>query len=137
MPEEQLKTVISGDASGLEKASQTAVTSLNKIDKSAVNTAKALSQIPKVSASVSTAANTLARSAAVAGGAAEKSTRNFTGLTRVIQDLPFGFIAISNNLEQLVPAAGSLGVGIFRNRCRFDICTNRFIELVKRIKLCQ
>jgi hypothetical protein len=39
-----------------------------------------------------------------------KSSTNLTGLTRVIQDLPFGFIAISNNLEQLLPAAGGLGL---------------------------
>jgi hypothetical protein len=38
-----------------------------------------------------------------------KSKTNFTGLNRVIQDLPFGFVAISNNLEQLLPAAGALG----------------------------
>jgi hypothetical protein len=38
-----------------------------------------------------------------------KTKTNFTGLNRVIQDLPFGFIAISNNLEQLLPAAGALG----------------------------
>lgn len=41
---------------------------------------------------------------------ASSSKVNFTGLNRVIQDLPFGFIAISNNLEQLLPAAGALGL---------------------------
>jgi hypothetical protein len=35
---------------------------------------------------------------------------NFTGLSRVIQDLPYGFNAISNNLTQLVPAAGAAGL---------------------------
>src|SRR6478609_1463522 len=40
----------------------------------------------------------------------QKTSTNFTGLSRVIQDLPFGFIAISNNLEQLLPAAGALGL---------------------------
>src|SRR6478735_5847807 len=40
----------------------------------------------------------------------QKTSTNFTGLNRVIQDLPFGFIAISNNLEQLLPAAGALGL---------------------------
>jgi hypothetical protein len=39
----------------------------------------------------------------------QKTSTNFTGLNRVIQDLPFGFVAISNNLEQLLPAAGALG----------------------------
>lgn len=40
----------------------------------------------------------------------QKTSTNFTGLSRVIQDLPFGFIAISNNLTQLLPAAGALGL---------------------------
>lgn len=47
-----------------------------------------------------------------AGTAATKSTKDFTGLSRVIQDLPFGFIGIQNNLTQLLPAAGALGLGI-------------------------
>jgi hypothetical protein len=40
----------------------------------------------------------------------KKTGTNFTGLTRVLQDLPFGFIAIQNNIEQLLPAAGALGL---------------------------
>ena len=47
---------------------------------------------------------------AKAGGAAGKMGKDFTGLSRVIQDLPYGFNAISNNLTQLVPAAGALGL---------------------------
>jgi hypothetical protein len=45
-----------------------------------------------------------------AGGATAKLGTNFTGLSRVIQDLPYGFNAISNNLTQLVPAAGAAGL---------------------------
>ena len=47
---------------------------------------------------------------AKAGGAAGKMGKDFTGLSRVIQDLPYGFNAISNNLTQLVPAAGAAGL---------------------------
>lgn len=43
-------------------------------------------------------------------GVTEKSTSNLTAWTRVIQDSPYGFNAISNNLEQLVPAAGAAGL---------------------------
>lgn len=43
---------------------------------------------------------------------AAKITRDFTGLSRVIQDLPFGFVAISNNLTQILPAAGAAGLAI-------------------------
>ncbi len=42
----------------------------------------------------------------------QKSGKDFTGLSRIIQDLPFGFIAISNNLTQLLPAAGAAGLAI-------------------------
>jgi hypothetical protein len=45
-----------------------------------------------------------------AGGATAKLGTNFTGLSRVIQDLPYGFNAISNNLTQLLPAAGAAGL---------------------------
>src|SRR5690242_9454606 len=104
MAEEQLKVGIKGDASDLDKASRQAVASLNKIDKSALDASKSLSTLPQISAKVSQSANAMASAADRAGGAVAKSTKNFTGLTRVIQDLPFGFIAISNNLEQLLPA---------------------------------
>lgn len=40
------------------------------------------------------------------------ATRDFTGLSRVIQDLPFGFIGIQNNITQLLPAAGGLGLAL-------------------------
>ena len=45
-----------------------------------------------------------------AGGAAGKMGKDFTGLSRVIQDLPYGFNGIANNLTQLVPAAGAAGL---------------------------
>jgi hypothetical protein len=45
-----------------------------------------------------------------AGGATAKLGTNFTGMSRVIQDLPYGFNGIANNLTQLVPAAGAAGL---------------------------
>lgn len=42
----------------------------------------------------------------------QRSTRDFTGLSRVIQDLPYGFNGISNNLTQILPAAGAAGLAI-------------------------
>ena len=47
---------------------------------------------------------------AATGQAVTKMGTNFTGLSRVIQDLPYGFNAISNNLTQLLPAAGAAGL---------------------------
>jgi hypothetical protein len=47
-----------------------------------------------------------------AGGATKKLGTDFTGISRVIQDLPYGFNAIANNLTNILPAAGALGLGI-------------------------
>lgn len=44
------------------------------------------------------------------GDAMKKVGTDFTGVSRVIQDLPFGFMAIQNNLTQLLPAAGAAGL---------------------------
>ncbi len=46
------------------------------------------------------------------GTAAQKTGKDFTGLSRVIQDLPFGFMGIQNNITQLLPAAGALGLAV-------------------------
>jgi hypothetical protein len=54
--------------------------------------------------------NKVSDAGAKTGGAVTKMGTNFTGLSRVIQDLPYGFNAISNNLTQLVPAAGAAGL---------------------------
>lgn len=40
----------------------------------------------------------------------KKSGKDFTNLGRVIQDLPFGFTGIQNNLTQLIPAVGGVGL---------------------------
>jgi len=54
--------------------------------------------------------NKVSSAGAATGGAVTKMGSNFTGLSRVIQDLPYGFNAISNNLTQILPAAGALGL---------------------------
>jgi hypothetical protein len=54
--------------------------------------------------------NKVSAAGAATGGAVTKMGSNFTGLSRVIQDLPYGFNAISNNLTQLLPAAGAAGL---------------------------
>ena len=46
------------------------------------------------------------------GNAVNKSTRDWTGLNRVIQDAPFGFIGIQNNLAQLIPNIGLFSIGL-------------------------
>lgn len=55
---------------------------------------------------------TLAPAMSKAGNAVAKTGKDFTGLSRVIQDLPFGFLGIQNNITQLLPAAGGLGLAV-------------------------
>jgi hypothetical protein len=59
-----------------------------------------------------TSLNGVSAAAGRAGGATGRMGRDFTGLSRVIQDLPYGFNAIANNLTNILPAAGALGLGI-------------------------
>lgn len=44
------------------------------------------------------------------GDGIAKAKVNYQDLGRVLQDLPYGFNAIANNLTQLVPAAGAVGL---------------------------
>lgn len=59
-----------------------------------------------------TSLNGVSAAAANTGGATGRLGTNFTGLSRIIQDLPYGFNAIANNLTNILPAAGALGLGI-------------------------
>jgi hypothetical protein len=106
MPEEQLKVGITGDASGLEAASKQAVSSLNKIDKSAATTATSLNKIPQVSGKISQAAAQISSSAGKMGGSvakgANEATLAMTNFGRIVQDAPFGFLGISNNLNPML-----------------------------------
>lgn len=71
-----------------------------------------LGTVSPVQMQVAASAAKMATSAAAAGGSIAKTTTNFTGLSRILQDLPFGFQGIANNIQQVVPAAGALGLGI-------------------------
>jgi hypothetical protein len=106
MPEEQLKVGITGDASGLEAASKQAVSSLDKIDKSATATAASLNKVPQVSQKISQAAAQISTSAAKMGGSvakgANEATLAMTNFGRIVQDAPFGFLGISNNLNPML-----------------------------------
>lgn len=56
------------------------------------------------------AASNAGSAVAASGGQIQRSTRDYTNFGRVIQDLPFGFIGIQNNLTQLIPAIGGVGI---------------------------
>lgn len=72
---------------------------------------KAINDLTKTAKTAGTSAATSLSSGFNKATTSTNNLRNSTiGLNRVIQDLPFGFIAISNNLEQLLPAASGLGI---------------------------
>jgi hypothetical protein len=82
MAPEKLEILISADNKKAIAAIKETILSLDGVEKSAGNTGKGV----------------------------KKLGTDFTGMSRVIQDLPYGFNAISNNLTQLVPAAGAAGL---------------------------
>jgi hypothetical protein len=61
--------------------------------------------LPKVTQAVNNSLNQV-------GKAATKSKTDFTNFNRVLQDAPFGLVAIQNNLTQLVPNIGYLGLAV-------------------------
>lgn len=83
----EIKIIIGGDAQQFQKAATQTTTSLVGIGKAAT--------------SASTALNKTTPAVKQAGGA-------LTDVNRVIQDLPFGFVAIQNNLTQLPESFKSL-----------------------------
>ena len=115
--EEGLVVRFLGDEAPLEKASQAAAKSLDKVDKAAENTSKALSSHTIVSKKAAEAASSMAKSAGVAGGALDKTnkasgsaTQSLVNLSRVAQDAPYGFIGIANNLNPLLESFQRLSV---------------------------
>lgn len=69
-----------------------------------------LGTVSVVQNQVASSAAKMATSAAVTGVAVAKSGKDFTNLSRVIQDLPYGFQGIQNNLTQLIPGVGAAGL---------------------------
>ena len=87
------------------------ITANNKAGVAALKeTSKALDNLDMGAKKASNAVGNFARVSAQADAQVKKSKGNYTELSRVIQDLPFGFTAISNNLTQLIPGVGALGL---------------------------
>lgn len=107
--EEGFKVTLEGDEKPLEAAVNAAVKSLNKVDKAAQTASKGLGKMNGVSAKIADQASDLAKGAAKAGGALDKTgkssgaaTQSLINLSRVAQDAPYGFIGIANNLNPLL-----------------------------------
>jgi len=122
MANPQLSVEITAKIDGLRDAFNKAIRETNNLDK---NTKASLSKIDRnfaelandidksmgrASKSISTASNSVSKSLAQAAVAGSKSKNTYLELGRVLQDLPFGFTGIQNNLTQLIPASGALGL---------------------------
>lgn len=59
---------------------------------------------------VVTSSNNAQRAVNGAGSAVRANNQNYMNFGRVIQDLPYGINGIANNLTQLIPSAGALGL---------------------------
>jgi hypothetical protein len=93
----------------LESATKAFAKLKDDIDKAMKGGATSLADFAK---KYQTTTDQIAKGSARAGQSVQKTGRDFTGLSRVLQDLPFGFMAIQNNITQLVPSAGALGLVI-------------------------
>lgn len=59
---------------------------------------------------VVTSSNSAARAVNNTGAAVRNNNQNYMNFGRVIQDLPYGFNGIANNLTQLIPSVGAAGL---------------------------
>jgi hypothetical protein len=94
--EQRISVKIGADAGQL-------ISGFNQADKAIKNTEGNLLKMPQAGNRASGALDNLGKQGKKSGG-------NMLELSRVIQDLPFGFAAISNNLTQLIPGVGALGL---------------------------
>lgn len=107
--EEGLVVRFLGDETPLEKASDAAAKSLDKVDKASTAVTATLGKQVTVSTKVSQAAQQVAKSSAAAGGSLDRTskssgaaTQSLVNLSRVAQDAPYGLLGIANNLNPLL-----------------------------------
>lgn len=96
MADEQIKVSFLGDATGFESASAKSAAALNNVTQATTKVSTALAQ----------ASQKMAQGSAAMGGSVAKgantATFAMTNLGRVLQDAPYGFIGIANNLNPLL-----------------------------------
>lgn len=126
-----LNVEINGSSEGIARALQGAIGNLNQFNRSSTvvtqNVSRNIASVNRLNVagfqnSLRAGEVSLNRFAYTSGFTARTLTSNlnpalnrsrqdFTNIGRVIQDLPFGFIGIQNNLTQLIPSIGALGLG--------------------------
>lgn len=103
MADASLKVILSADGQQLSST-------LKKTGKDVESLGSDLKKIPPDLGRVNSNLDNTSRKLATAGNAVKKSKTDLTNWSRVIQDLPFGLIGIQNNLTQLIPGVGLLGL---------------------------
>lgn len=98
---DRIVVTFDGDAKGLISTTNAATKSIYDFDKAA---GRSLNNFDN---SLKSVGNTAAKS----GSQLKAQNTNYMNFGRVIQDLPFGLIGIQNNLTQLIPSVGLLGLG--------------------------
>jgi hypothetical protein len=89
MASNEIKIIVGGDASGLQKTTVQAAGALTNLQKSVIATSNTLTKFP---------------------AGANQATTALNNLSRIAQDAPFGFIGITNNINPLVESFQRLKV---------------------------
>ncbi len=92
---------IGGDVTDLQKAASQATKELKKIGAAQKDATRSSSSYSSAATQVSSALNRTA-------GSSRQAQTAMTNLNRVVQDAPFGFIAIQNNIDPLIDSFISL-----------------------------
>lgn len=117
--EARLKAILEMDVSELQKELVKSVNELKKFEREIAKTtdtqkigeltskiSEMKSKISQLTPAMQQAGNATAK----AGAAMSMSGQSAQNFARVIQDLPFGFMGIQNNLTQLIPGIGAAGI---------------------------
>jgi hypothetical protein len=117
--EARLKAIMEMDASEVQKELVKTANELKKFERELAKTTdtkrigeltSSISQLNSKMAQLAPAMSKAGNAVAQTGAAMNKSQVNAQNFARVIQDLPFGFMGIQNNLTQLVPGIGAAGL---------------------------
>jgi hypothetical protein len=103
---------------------------INKTSDSIRKQSEALQILTNTTKAQSVATTSLGNAQVIAaqksGEGIAKAKVNYTDFGRVLQDLPYGFNAIANNLTQLIPSAGALGLAFTAIVTAVTFATNGF-----------
>ena len=117
--EARLKAIMEMDASEVQKELIKTANELKKFERELAKSTdtkrigELTSKISELNSKMTQLAPTMSKvgnATAAVGGAMSKSQTNAMNFSRVIQDLPFGFMGIQNNLTQLIPGIGAAGI---------------------------